>query len=297
MQYLGIIGRVLCRGTGYEAKWEVPNGTVWDALGDREMRMGLFVRLATTATLVSVLIGGCQFGSDAFKAEFARSEELTSPVTGITMLDIHSDVGKIHLDAADVAEIQVRAEIEVKAATEEKAEELAEGVRIVMEPYGETMTVKAIKPAGFGRNQLCVDFTITAPANLALKCTTNVGEVRTTGFTGHVEVFTNVGTIICTGLHGSVDLRADVGDIRAEYAPDAPPAIHVDASTNVGSIEFAGPKDISAKLTAEANVGSINTDRPLTVTGNHLTQSIRASFGGAEGQISLRTNVGSVRIR
>jgi hypothetical protein len=295
MQCSFIIILVPLKSIGYEVKWEIPDGTGWDVLGDKEMRMGWFVRLAATI-LVSVLIAGCQFGSDAFKAEFTRSEELTSPVTGITMLDIHTDVGKIHLDAADVAEVRVRAEIKVKAATEEKAEELAEGVRIVLEPSGETMAIKAVKPTGFGRNKLCVDFTITAPASLALKCTTNVGEVRTTGFTGHVEVFTNVGTVICTGLQGSVDLSAEVGDIQAEYAPDAPPAINVDASTNVGSIELAGPKDISAKLTAEANVGSINTDRPLTVTG-HLKQSIKASFGGAEGQISLRTNVGSIRIR
>jgi len=260
------------------------------------MRMGWFVRLAATATLVGVLAVGCQFGGDAFKAEFTRSEELTGPVAGITMLDIRTDVGKIHLVAADVVEIRVQAEIRVKAATEERAEELAEGVRIVLEPSGKTLTIKAVKPNGFGRTQLSVDFTITAPATLALKCTTNIGEIRTTGFTGHIEAFANVGTIICTGLHGSVDLRAEVGDIRAEYAPDAPAAIHLDASTNVGSIELAGPKDISAKLTAEANVGSIDTDRPLTVIGN-LKQSIRTSLGSAEGRISLRTNVGSIRIR
>jgi hypothetical protein len=258
--------------------------------------MGWFVRLAATATLVSALTAGCQFGGDAFKAEFTRSEELTGPVAGITMLDIRTDVGKIHLEAADVAEIRVRAEIKVKAATEERAKELAEGVRIVLKPSGKRLAIKAVKPTGFGHNQLCVDLTITAPAGLALKCTTNVGEISTTGFTGHIEAFTDVGTIICTGLHGSVDLRTEVGDIRVEYAPDAPAAIHVDASTDVGSIEFAGPKDISAKLTAEADVGSINTDRPLIVTG-HLKQSIRASFGSAEGRINLRTDVGSIRIR
>jgi hypothetical protein len=237
--------------------------------------MGLFVRLAVT-TLVGALTAGCQFGGDAFQAEFTRSEELTGPVAGITMLDIRTDVGKIHLNAADVAEIRVQAEIRVKAATEERAKELAEGVRIVLKPSGETLAIKAVKPTGFGHNG--VDFTITAPAGLALKCTTNIGDIRTTGFTGHSEAFANI------------------GDIRAEYAPDAPVAIHLDASTNVGSIELAGPKDISAKLTAEANVGAIDTDRPLTVTG-HLKESIRASLGSAEGRISLRTNVGSIRIR
>ena len=239
------------------------------------MRMGLFVRLAVT-TLVGALTAGCQFGGDAFQAEFTRSEELTGSVAGITMLDIRTDVGKIHLNAADVAEIRVHAEIKVKAATEERAQELAEGVRIVLEPSGATLAIKAVKPTGFGRNG--VDFTITAPAGLALKCTTNIGDIRTAGFTGHIEAFANI------------------GDIRAEYAPDAPVAIHLDASTNVGSIELAGPKDISAKLAVETNVGSIDTDRPLTVMGN-LKRSISTSLGGAEGRISLRTNVGSIRIR
>jgi hypothetical protein len=240
------------------------------------MRMGLFVRLATTATLVSVFTAGCQFGGDAFKAEFTRSEELTGPVAGITMLDIRTDVGKIHLNAAEVDEVRVWAEIKVKATTEERAEELAEGVRIVLKPSGETLAIEAVKPTGFGHNG--VNFTITAPAGLALKCTTDIGDIRTTGFTGHIEAFANI------------------GDIRAEYAPDAPAAIHLDASTNVGSIELIGPKDISAKLTAEAHVGAIDTDRPLTVIGN-LNKSIRASLGSAEGRISLRTKVGSIRIR
>jgi hypothetical protein len=260
------------------------------------MRMGLFVRLSATATLISMLAAGCQFDGDALNAIFSRSEELTSPVAGITMLDIRTDVGKIHLDSADVTEIRVQAEITVKAATVEKAEELARGVRVVLKPSDETLAIKAVKPTGFGRNQLCVDLTITAPTGLALKCSTNVGEIYTTGFTGRIEAVTNVGTIICTGLYGGVELRANVGDIRAEYSPDAPAAIHVNASANVGSIELAGPKDISAKLTAEVDVGSVDSDRPLVITGD-LKRPIEASLGSAEGRINLRTNVGSIRIR
>ncbi|OHB66675.1 MAG: hypothetical protein A2Y77_11235 [Planctomycetes bacterium RBG_13_62_9] len=87
-----------------------------------------------------------------------------------------------------------------------------------------------------------------------------------------------------------------MGDVRAAYASDAPAALSVAIGTNVGAIEFAGPKDISAKLTAKANVGSIDSDRPLTVSGS-LGQSIRASLGTAEGQVHLSTNVGSIKIR
>jgi len=260
------------------------------------MKTWLPLRLAPVVALAGVLVGGCYVGGDTFKAKFVRNEELTAPLDGIGEMDVNVEVGKIQLEAADVAQARIQAEIKVRAATEEKAEELAQGVRITAESSGHTLVVRAVKPSGFGRNELSVDLTITAPAGLELKCTTNVGDIRTIGFAGAVKAQTSVGAIACTGLRGDVDLHTNVGDIRAEYASDAPAAIRVAASTNVGEIELAGPQEISASLTAEANVGSIDTDRPLTVSG-HLKQSIKASLGGEEGRINLRTNVGSIRIR
>lgn len=266
------------------------------------MQTNWIARIGVGAMLAFVFVagcnvGGCYLGGDVFKAKFTRSEQLTAPLAGVTAMDVATNVGKIQLDASDVAEAHIAAEIKVKAATQEKAEALAEEVRISVEPSGQTLRIRVDKPAGLKDGNLSVEFLITAPAGLALKCTTNVGDIRTAGFTGDVRAHTDVGTITCTGLHGVVDLHSNVGDIRAEYAADAPAAVEVDASTNVGSIELAGPREISAKLTAEANVGGIDTDRPLTVTGPLRKQSIRASLGGEEGRISLRTNVGSIRIR
>jgi len=260
------------------------------------MKIGVLVRIAVVVGLAALLPAGCHINGDAFHAKFSRSEDLTAPLAGITAMDVSTNVGKIQLDAADVTEARILAEIKVKANTEEKAQELAEQVRIVAEPSGQTLRVKAIKPAGLKDGNLSVEFTITAPATLALKCAVNVGDIRTTGFTGRIEAHTDVGTITCTDLRGDADLHTNVGDIRAEYASDAPAAVTADVSTNVGSVELAGPREISAHLTATANVGDIHTDRPLTVSG-HLKQSIRGSLGSGEGRINLRTNVGSIRIR
>jgi DUF4097 and DUF4098 domain-containing protein YvlB len=246
--------------------------------------------------LAAMTLGGCVIHTGGHKAKFSRSEDLTAPLANVTALDVATNVGTIRLEAGEVTEVRIAAEIKVRAATEEQAQELAEQVRIVAEPSGETLTIKAIKPSDLGRNQLSVDFTITAPAALALDCTANVGDIRVTGFTKRVKATTDVGTITCTGLREEIDLHTNVGDIRAEYADDAPAALHVALATNVGSIEFAGPHEISADLSARANVGSVKTDRPVTVGGD-LKHSIRASLGKGEGRISLNTNVGSIKIR
>jgi hypothetical protein len=260
------------------------------------MRTSVFRGIGVIVSLAAVVLAGCHIGGDAFRAKYTRSEDLTAPLADIATLDVSTNVGRIELTAADIAEIQISAVIKVKADTEEKAQELCEGVRIEAQPSGRTLVVKAIKPSGFGRNELSVDFTITAPAALATKIETNVGDIRMAGFTGSVEARTNVGTIGCTGLQGNADLHTNVGDVRAEYASDAPATISVDASADVGNVELTGPKDVSAKVTAETNVGSISSDRPLSVTGS-LRQSIRASLGNGEGRINLRSNVGSIHIR
>jgi DUF4097 and DUF4098 domain-containing protein YvlB len=261
------------------------------------MKTGAYARAGVAAGLAAMLLGGCVIHTGVFKAKFSRSENLTAPLTDITALDVTTNVGKIHLEAADVAEVRIAAKIEVKAATEELAQELAEEVRIVAEPAGDTLTIKAIRPADLGRNQLSVDFTITAPAALALNCTTNVGDVRVIGFTKRTQVRTDVGDIMCTGLRDTADLHTNVGDIRAAYAADAPAAPDASIETNVGDIELAGPQELSADLTAAANVGSVDTDRPITIAGSLKKQSIRGSLGKGEGRVKLTTNVGDIRIR
>ena len=219
------------------------------------MRRGTSVKIVVTASLAAILMGGCVIHTDAFKAKFSRSQDLTAPLTDITALDVSTNVGKIQLEAADVAEVRIAAEIKVKARTEERAQELAEQVRIVAEPTGQTLTIKAVKPAGLRDSDLSVDFTITAPGDLALTCTTDVGDIRTKGFTKRVK-----------------------------------------ASADVGAIEFAGPQEISARVTATTSVGNITTDRPITVSGS-FKRSLRGSLGKGEGQIDLSTNVGAIRIR
>ncbi len=261
--------------------------------------VALYAALAMIPLVVGCYIntgsGGCSIGGN-YRAKAQRTEETTVPLADITTLDVTTNVGTIRLDSADAAEARVTAEITVRAKTEEKAQELVEKVRISVEPSGRDLVIKAIKPPDFGRNQLSVDFTIAAPGRLAVQCATNVGDIRITDFTDKVAARTDVGKVICSGLRGNAELGANVGDVKATYAPDAPAAIELAATTNVGSVEFSGPIRISAKLSVSANVGSIDTDRPLTVTGQ-MKKSINATLGDAEGQITLRTNVGSIKIR
>ena len=260
------------------------------------MRTGSLVRVGLYVALASGLLAGCHFHGGMFKATVSRSEDLSAPLAGITALDVTTEVGQIRLEPAETAEARILADIRVRAGSEEKAQELADKVRVTVEPAGETLVIKALKPKGFGHNELSVDLTITAPASLALDCTTNVGDIRFAGFTRRIAARTDVGSIDCAGLRDDAKLQTNVGDIRAAYATDAPAALDFSATTDVGSIEFTGPREISAQVTAETDVGDIHTNRPLTVRG-WMNRSVRATLGNGDGQIRLRTDVGSIKIR
>ena len=99
------------------------------------MKTGSFIRIGVGVAVVALFLTGCHFGG-MFRAEYDRSEELSSPLAGITELGVTTNVGKIRLEAAEVSEARILADIKVRARTEEEARELAELVRIVAEPSG-----------------------------------------------------------------------------------------------------------------------------------------------------------------
>lgn len=255
-------------------------------------KVGLVVALALT----TLYVGCCIHVDDKYRAKAQRTEALNASIAGVETLDVTTCVGTITFEAVDVDEARIVADITVKAKTEEEAQALLGQVRIVARPSGDTLVLKAVKPAGFGHNKLFVDFTITAPGDLALQCTTNVGDIKSAGCAGPITAKTDVGSIVCRDLRNAANLRTNVGNIQAIYRPDAPPVLNITAVTNVGDIELAGPDTISAELSAGVNVGSINTQRPLMVTGQ-IKKSIKATLGRAEGTARLTTNVGSIKIR
>jgi len=249
------------------------------------------------ATAWMIACTGCVIcPGDRLTCKAERTQELGAAAADVAALDVKTDVGDITLEAAETDEVHITAEITVKAKTDEQAERLLQAVRVTAEPSGDTLVIKARKPADFGRNQLAVDFKIAAPARLRLRCVADVGNIRAEGFAGPVEARTDVGNVSCTGLRAAANLRTSVGDVRAAYVADAPAALDLTMTTDVGNVNFTGPTEISANLDASSDVGSIHTSRPLTVTGT-VSKSIKASLGDTKGRISLRTNVGSIHIQ
>jgi len=262
------------------------------------MNKELYVNFVLSLSLCMVLLlPGCVINiGDASKAKYERTVHLSAPLQGVTKLDAQTNIGSITVKSADVADCDVIALITVKASTEEKARELGERVEIVAKVSDDKLTIKALKPVALPASNLTVDLTIFATKQLNLDCSANVGTIRISDFDGQITAATDVGSIFCEEIRAGLSVRANVGSMEVRYADDAPAACNAEVTTNVGNIEFEGPAKISAKLSASTNVGSIETARPLTVVGA-IGRSVETTIGEAQGNITLRTNVGSIRIK
>ncbi len=108
---------------------------------------------------------------------------------------------------------------------------------------------------------------------------------------------TSDSTIRCQRIAADrVECHTSDGSIHIDYAPDAPKAPTVTATTSDGGITFTAPSGLSATIDASTDDGSIRTLLPITVEGK-VGKSLTGKVGDGEGKIRLRTHDGSITIR
>lgn len=260
------------------------------------MRKHFLINLCMAASLcLLTVLSSCKDINSLFKAEHQRTEHTSVPIAGVVGLNIETDVGSITVTGADVTDCNITAEITVKAQTKEKAQKLAEEVKMELESSSDTLTIKAVRPAELKKGALVVDFKIIAPRHMKLDCSTGVGTVTVSDIEGRIEASVNVGSIVCRTVVAELDLSSNVGSVTVKYADTAPAACKANIITNVGSIEFTAPPHLSAQVHASTNIGSVKTAKPITVVGK-VGKSIKGTIGSGEGKVLLKTNVGSIEI-
>ena len=262
------------------------------------MKTNYFTKISLACLLcVAVIITGCCIKIGCWpQAKHERTEQLSAPLEPGQTLYLQNNVGEIKVTGADVTNCDVTATITAKASTEEKAEKLAEQVKIKLQPSANKLSIKVEKPKETSNRSIAIDFSITLPKQTALQLASNVGEIRISDITEPIEAETNVGTINCKEITGDTDLTTNVGEITVAYSKTSPGACNADIRTDIGKINFTAPPNLSAQVRASVNIGSIQTDLPLTVTGK-INKSLNGTIGKGEGKIILRTNIGSIKIR
>ena len=267
----------------------------------------------SAAKLVKILLGcllflllilpGCFLCGcgDWFKATHERIEDLSSPISPGATLSAKTDVGSISVIGSSTAECSVHATIKTKAHTNERAVQLADQTKVLLNSIEDVVEVKIQKPRLSKGEGVSVDLRIETPQQIHLDCATEVGNVRISNTTGKIKARSDVGKIICTNVSNQLQLQTDVGDIRVKCLDSTVEPCKIDISTDVGGITFDGPANLSALVNASTGVGSIKTNMPISITGkigrDVVSSSIAGTVGDGQGALKLKTGVGSITIR
>ncbi len=216
---------------------------------------------------------------DDRKEATSRLERTVDLAPGQT-LEVANEIGSINVRGGDGPGCKVLATVKARANTMEEAKQIAKQIELVVTPSDGKVRISMTKPENENKRegpnyQVALD--VTVPRNAQLRVNQAVGNIRLASLRGFVEASTKVGSLEATDVAGRVTLSAEVG-----------------------SIGFFAPRDFSAKVQAKSVMGSVQSDFPLEVvkpSGHAMGSGASGTIGGGEGELSLKTNVGSIGIR
>ncbi len=281
------------------------------------MMKNLVFFLSAGMLFLYLISGGCtiQIGGWSAHAKYEMTVDLTAPMAPGSELSAATHNGSITVTGADTTECKLTATIIAQATTDEAALELAEQVKVLLRPFGNSLNVKIDKPRLRSNQSVTVNLDATVPNRADLDLTTHNGPVDLTNLTGRfdatthngsvnaqqlsgdMKLRTHNGTITCSAISGDAKLRTHNGAVKAVYSQNAACVANVSIVTHNGNVKFTAPPDFSAAVKVSTHNGSIKTDLPIMVLGEVNRRQFAGKIGSGEGKLHLETHNGSIRIQ
>jgi hypothetical protein len=234
------------------------------------------------------------------RAEDVWTRSYTLPSGG--SLEIRGQNGDIEVAGTTGSQVEVRAEREVKADSDESAREWLKKLEIREETTPSSVKISSAGeqsswgPAGLGRGvQGTIQYSVRVPAGLVLIFRTENGGVELENVDGRITAATTNGGISGEDVEGSLIAETVNGGVRVDLASIAG---DVQVSTTNGPIRLTIPRD--ARVTLEASVvnGDINVDREFGVeAAAGRNQTLTAPLNGGGTRLSAASVNGGIRIR
>lgn len=258
--------------------------------------------------LVAVSILGCAVLGGVFAGylihvanEVPVSETTTQSfsITGTPSLDIQDTSGNVEVVAGSANIVNVEVTRSVRAATSDDARSDLQRIRVEVTQAGNTIRVTTNFDAldGFGR-QPRVDLTLTVPPTTNISTQVTAGELHITGISGLFSTNVVAGNLEAdsvTVADGS-RLHVTTGDLDFAGALSAGGSLEVSVDTGRASLEL--PASTAAHLDARTNVGSIDiSDWPLSASKDNIGASATGDLGtNPQGTITIRVQTGNIDI-
>lgn len=273
-------------------------------------------------TALLALMGLVSAGMAAQAATLKDRFQQTYPLQAGGTVRLDNVNGGVTIEAWDRNEVQVVADKEVKAKTDDIARKAMQQVQIQVDKGSGRLDIVTKLPKRdnglfewmSGNNvNINVKYQVKVPRNAALDIETVNGGIRLAGTHGKVTAETTNGALTIDGVHGDLRLGTTNGSISVARSAGA-----VDASTTNGSIEVeltevpdgsdlvfettnGGvtvrlPRDIRVSLDAATSNGRVSSDFDVSGADSKSRRRLSGDINGGGGKLRVRSTNGSVTI-
>jgi hypothetical protein len=231
-------------------------------------------------------------GYDSEHARHCEIREQTVPSVGRLNLDATPN-GSATVKGWLRSDTLVRARIEGSADTEAAAASIASQVSI----DSSGGQVRAMGPQSANNSWWSVSYEIFVPQTTDLNLNTHNGAITISDVRGQIHFDVKNGDVHLKRVAGDVSGATVNGAIQVELAGAIYDGRQLEVSTRNGAVTVAMPNYYSAHVQAETSSGGIQSDFPLTVTGNLRPRRLDTNLGSGGPLIHISTVNGQVRLK
>jgi hypothetical protein len=187
--------------------------------------------------------------------------------------------------------VEVRARVWANARSTERAEELANAVRVSMD--GGRLSARG--PDTARRESWGVSWEVMVPRDTDLDIETHNGGISVSDVRGRIEFEALNGGVHLNSVAGDVVGHTTNGGLHIELDGSNWSGEGLDVETTNGGITLSVPSDYSAQLETGTVNGGIDIDFPVMVQGK-IGRSLSATLGEGGPTVRAVTTNGGVRV-
>jgi DUF4097 and DUF4098 domain-containing protein YvlB len=208
-------------------------------------------------------------------------------------LEIVNANGRIDVTGAEGSQVEVVAERQARAMTDEDARKVLAEVQIVEDIGADRVRLETKAPSGEGR-RVEVKYHVKVPASMSVRLRNSNGTVEVVALTGTLNAETDNGTVSGRQLSGAVIASSTNGSVRLEVDGVAPGGIR--AETVNGTIELTLPSSAEADVRATCVNGRVAVDG-LKMDGQETTRRrVEGRLNGGGPKVVLETTNGRIQL-
>jgi len=236
--------------------------------------------------------GGSRHGDDD-RGRACEVRKVPVRLSGRTISIDGERNGGIHVVGWNGDSVSVTARIQAQARSEGAAQAILPRIKINADGH----SVRADGPSmdGDDDESWAVSYVVFVPRRFDLDLEAHNGGVSVQSVTGRMELGTTNGSVSLDDVGGDVRAHTQNGSLNVQLTGTKWDGTGLDAETHNGSVRLSVPESYSARLETGTVNGRINTEIPITVSGN-ISRRMSFSLGSGGAPVRATTTNGSVNI-